>query len=149
MKARFRSGPSVAAALILAAGLGFAASAPAHPHDPHGKAEKIERVIVLAGDADGKEHKRRMRTVHGHGPHGHIECDRERTDMSEETGEGRERTLVLLCGKDLNSAAHAEKLERALSHIQSNDRISPEHRERIASRLRETIDRLRSRANED
>jgi hypothetical protein len=149
MKAKLPGASWLISATILAAGLGFAGSAPAHPHEADAKGEEVERVIVLTGNADGKEHKRRIRTVHIGRPHGHIGCDRDRTKYSEVADQGRERTRVVLCGNGLSSAEHAEKLERALSRIQSSERLSTEHRERIASRLRETIDRLRSRPNRD
>lgn len=132
------------AALVTAAAVAFAVPGAAHPHpDSEGKGEKIERVIILS-DVDGKAgpHKR-IRTFHI--DRDGLDCDGDKTEVDEGSDGDKDRTRVIICGKGGDPAAHAERLEKALSRIQSNEHLSGEHRERVVARLRETIERLRSR----
>lgn len=127
-----------AASAAVVAGLGFATPAAAHPHP------KTERVIIFTDSHDGPAAKgpHRMRRFHIEGPRGLIECDGERTEVSEGGEDDGEKTRIVLCSKSGDSAAHRERLERALSRIQSNEHLSAEHRERITARLREALERI-------
>jgi hypothetical protein len=43
----------------------------------------------------------------------------------------------------MSATDRAQRLQEALERVEKNDRISAEHKERVAAALREAIDRLR------
>lgn len=153
-----------AAALLLA---GAAGAAFAHPHpegdgDEDGK--RVERVVVIGDGHDGKRGKHEVRRfrIHrvdgGHhgkpgGPrvrrfemHGDAlgHCDGGRKIVDESSGDGDKKTKVVICTKGEPTAAHAERLEKALERINANNELSAEQKARIATALKSAIDRARS-----
>ena len=137
-----RTMTAAAAAVLLMAGAGLAGSAGAHPHpEGEGAEKRVEKIIIMSGDGKaGPGHVRRFRME---GPRGLAHCRGEKTEVQEEEKDGK-RTRIVLCGKHPHSAEHKERLEKALSRIQANEHLSEEHRERIASRLREALERIKT-----
>jgi hypothetical protein len=136
----------LAAATAAAAGLaGLGFSSPGYAHDEH----KVEKVIVItdhnkAGGKHARKGRHHIRTVHVDGAARLARCDGQRSEIDESTDAGREKTRIVICGRELSPAKHAEHLERALSRIQDNDELSAEHKEKVTAALREAIDRLRA-----
>jgi hypothetical protein len=131
-----------------AAGLGFATVGVAHPH-PDGQSRK---VIVLTDHETKGEHRRdgkhRIRTFRHHRGPGHgaslVHCEGERREIGGGESEDGKKTRIILCSKGGDSAAQAEKLERALERVQANDHLEGEHKEKVVAALREALERLRS-----
>lgn len=133
------------AASILAAGVGMAWSAGAHPHDENGKT-RVERVIVMS-DRKGCDGARRVHTMRLDGDKASVECDGERSEVSEATGaDGKnERTRIIICDTGAGDPAkRAERLEKVLVRIAGNDELSAEHKERVTAALRAEIGLTRS-----
>jgi hypothetical protein len=154
-----------AASLLLA---GAAGAAFAHPHpdgEGDGDGKKVERRIVIIGDGDhGKPGKHEVRRFElrrdGAGHHGKAggprvrrfemhgdalaHCDGGEKIVDESSGDGDKKTKVVICTKGEPTAAHAERLEKALERINSHDELSAEQKARIATALRSAIDRARS-----
>jgi len=142
-------GSAAAAGALLLAGLGLASAGLAHePGEGHG-GKHVEKVIVITDKAGGGRHVERHVERRGHAlRHGHhlamAECEGERTEIAESTGDN-ERTRIVVCDKGgLSAAQRVEKLEHALERIASNDHISAEHKEKVTTALREAIGRLRA-----
>lgn len=156
----------LAAAALLLAGVGGAALAHPHP-DGDGDDKKVKRfVIVEDGKGDGHHGKgKRVRHVEilrdgehhgdGHGPrvrrfemHGHgalVDCDGGEKIVEESGEEDGKKTKVVICTKgDRPTAATAERIEKALARIRSNDELSDEQKARIETALRSAIERARS-----
>lgn len=134
----------LAAAAALAAAAGTGAAAIAHPH-ADGEGKEIRRIVVL--DGEGKEkvkdvHTREIRNELGERL---AKCEGKKTEIDETTGgEEKQRTRIVICGDTgTDQAVRAEKLEKALARISENDKLSPEHRERVTTALREAISRMR------
>jgi hypothetical protein len=157
MKPNFVLG--IAASLLLA---GTAGGALAHPH-PDGDGEKAERFVIIHDGKDG-EHRskgdrvRRFEIIRdgehrgGDGPRvrrfemlGHgVDCGGDKV-VEESAEEDGRKTKVVVCTKgDRPTAATAERIEKALARIRSNDELSDEQKARIETALRSAIDRARS-----
>lgn len=113
-----------------------------HDSKPGGEPSKTERVrsfqiVTTDGDAHGAPGQQRMRiTSEG--------CDGgDKSEVNESSADGREKTHILICGRGISADERAKRLEEALVRIEKNERISAEHRERVAAALREAIDGLR------
>lgn len=152
----------IAAAALLLAGAGGAALA--HPH-PDGDGKKSERIVIIhdgkSGEHEGKgERVRRIEVIrdgkgehHARGPrvrrfemHGAgrlVDCDGGEK-IEESSGEGDNKTRVIICRKGAPTAATAKHLEDALARIRANGHLSDEQKARIDSALRSAIDRARS-----
>ena len=127
-------------------------------HD--GKGKRL-RTFHIEGDGKAGADGRRIRTVHidrdgkaGEGER-HVrvmrfgegalhDCDGEEVVRSETGGEN-DKTKVIICSKEqLTAAQRIEKIEKALTRIQSNDRLSAEHKERVTAALRRAIEDMRT-----
>lgn len=128
------------AAALLSAGL--AGGAFAHPH-PDGDREKVRKVIIL----EDEEKKGARRIVRLDGARSH--CAGEKTEVVEESGaEGeKQKTRIVVCARDGAAPGdRARHLAEALARVQSNDALSPEHREKLAAAIREAMEKT-SEAN--
>jgi len=134
--------------IVAGAALAIAGAALAHPHpegDKDGK--KVEKFIMITEHADdkgkGPDGAKRVRTFH-------IDrdtlaaCAGGRKLVDESAGDDKEKTKVIICSKDGDAKVDAERLEEALSRINSNESISAEHKEKITAALREAIEKARS-----
>lgn len=127
-------------------------------HD--GKGKRL-RTFHVEGDGKAGDGERRIRTFHierdgkvGDGER-HVrvmrfgegalhDCDGEEVVRSETGGEN-DKTKVIICSKEqLTEAQRIEKIEKALTRIQSNDKLSAEHKERVTAALRRAIDDMRT-----
>ncbi|HEX8572595.1 MAG TPA: hypothetical protein VF759_07585 [Allosphingosinicella sp.] len=158
-------GLAAVASVLLA---GAAGAALAHPHpDGDGDGKKGERVIIMR-DGHGEHHGkgkgdrvRRFKIVreggepHARGPgerirhfelHGGrlVGCEGGEKIVDETGGSDDRKTKVVICTKGAPSAATADRLEKALARINSNDELSDEQKARIETALRSAIDRARS-----
>ncbi|HYI39734.1 MAG TPA: hypothetical protein VE053_05375 [Allosphingosinicella sp.] len=153
-----------AAALLLA---GTAGAALAHPHPDDDGERKVERVVVIHDGKDGDQgvagdRVRQVRIVRhgenrsgGHGPEvrhfemrGHgalIDCDGGEKVVDESAGADGKKTKIVICTKGgAPTAATAERIEKALARIRSNDELSDEQKARIETALRSAMERARS-----
>lgn len=110
--------------------------------DGHGKPGEGTHVRTFHIERDGKG---------GPGVHafalgdGHaLNCDEGDKLVDETAGDDKEKTKVVICSKGSTSAQRAERLEQAISKINSNSEISAEHKARITTALRAAIDRARA-----
>ncbi len=151
------------AAALLLAGAGGAALA--HPH-PDGDSETVKRVVIIEdgkgeGDHGKGERVRRVEIVRdgehhagGHGPevrhfemrgHGGLaECAGGEKIVDESADDGDRKTKVVVCTKGRPTAATAERIEKALARIRSNDELSDEQKARIETALRSAMERARN-----
>jgi hypothetical protein len=129
-----------AAAVCLAAlAAALPAASPAHPH-PDGDRGKIDRMIILSDRHDG-EPRKRLGALHI--DRAGSNCEGESTKIEE--GGDTERTKIFLCHDGKASAAErAERLEKALVRIRSDEHFSAEHKARVETALEEAIARLRA-----
>ena len=123
-----------AAALLFA---GLTGGALAHPD---GDREKMRKVIILDGAEKGEKGARRIVRLDGERPH----CKGEKTEVVEETGAKgeKQKTRIVLCARDGAAPAdRARHLAEALARVESNDALSPEHREKVAAAIREAMEK--------
>ena len=125
-----------------------------------GKGKRL-RSFHIEGDGAAGHDGKRVRTFHieRDGKHGDAErhvrvmrfdgglledCDGNEVVRSE-TGDDKDKTKVIICSKDqLTEAQRVEKIEKVLTRIQSNDRLSAEHKERVTAALRRAIEDMRT-----
>ena len=137
---------AAAAAILGAVGIGAAAFAHPHP-DGEGEGKKVRQILIL--DADGEERPKDARTRVFRMERGDLlaHCDGEKSEIDETSGgeDEKQRTRIVICDKGggVDAAKRAEALEKALARISENDELSPEHRERVTTALREALTRLR------
>jgi 5S rRNA maturation endonuclease (ribonuclease M5) len=130
-------------ALTFACLAAFLAAIPAaglsHPH-PEGDRKKMERVIILEGKRDGAPDKH-VRSFHIQGAD--MKCEGKATKIDETSD--KERTRIFLChdGKG-SSAEQAERLEKALARIRSDEHLSAEHRAKVETAIQDAIGKLRA-----
>ena len=129
---------------IAVAGAAMALSGGALAHDPPpGESKQVRRVIVLDGAHAAKDGERRVNILGGGGVHVLRDCDGERSEIDETSGD-KERTRILLCSDSkVSPADRAKRLEEALGRIRLQDDLSPEHRARVETALQQAIARLR------
>ena len=154
---------AAAAGALAVAAFGLGAPGIAHPHgEEDGAVTKTEKVIILReGDSKHDRKGKRVRTFHieGDGKAGdgerHVrvmrfgegalhDCDGQEVVRSETGGEN-DKTKVIICSKEqLTEAQRIEKIEKVLNRIQSNDKLSAEHKEKVTAALRRAIDDMRT-----
>jgi hypothetical protein len=134
-------------AIAAAVGLAVAGAALAHPHPEGSDGEKVKKFVIITdhGEMKGKGHDgaKHVRTLRIDGER-LAGCLGGRTLVDETAGDDKNKTKVVICGKDGDTRVDAERLEQALSRINSNEHISAEHKEKISSALREAIEKARS-----
>jgi bla regulator protein blaR1 len=122
----------------------------AHPHPEDGKQERRERIIVRTdrhgggGEARHREHREHRVEIRrgGHGGHVETNCDGERTNIDE--GSGDQRARIVLCSRgDSTPAQRAEHLQRSRERLAGDPDLSAETRNRITAALDREISRLR------
>jgi hypothetical protein len=122
----------------LAAFLAFVPAA-AHPH-PEGDGKKVDRMVILENKHHGEAGKR-VRAFHL--DRADMECEGEATKIDETSD--KERTKIFLCHDGKGSRAEqAERLEKALARIRSEDHLSAEHKAKVETAIQEAIGRLRA-----
>lgn len=134
MSNSIRAGMAAGAAALAFAGP--ASGAFAHPHE--GDDKKVRKVVILE-DAPKKGTHRVVR-LEGERPH----CAGEKTEVVEDTeAEGeKQKTRIVVCARDGAAPAdRARHLAEALARVQSNDALSPEHREKVAAAIREAMEK--------
>ncbi len=156
------------AAALLIAGAGGAALAHPHP-DGEGDGKKVKRFVIIEDGKGGGHHAKgekgeRVRRVEiirhgehhagGHGPevrrfemrgHGGLaDCAGGEKIVDESAEDGGKKTKVVVCTKGRPTAATAERIEKALARIRSNDELSDEQKARIETALRSAMERARS-----
>lgn len=154
----------LAAAALLLAGAGAAALA--HPHPDGDGDKKVKRFVIIEDGKGGGHHAkgqhiRRVEIIRdgerhadGHGPRvrrfemrGHgalVDCDGGEKIVEESGEEDGKKTKVVICTKGRPTAATAERIEKALARIRSNDELSDEQKARIETALRSAMERARS-----
>ena len=131
---------AAAAAILLAA----AAAPPVLAHDRGDHHERTERIIIMSDSAHGPETAGRVHALDHDGAR-IVDCAGNHKVVDQSTGEGRERTRIVLCDHGNATAAdRAQRLEHALARIEANDELSSEHKAQVSAALREAIERLRS-----
>lgn len=134
----------IAAVFLLLAGAGGAAFA--HPHADGDGGRKVERVVIIQ-NGEGGEHKgkgERVRRFEMHGADGVADCDGGEKIVDESSGDGDQKTKIVICRKGAPTAATAKHLEDALARIRTDDHLSDEQKAKIETALRSAIDRARS-----
>lgn len=136
---------AAAAATLLIGGIGGAALAHPHP-EGDGDGKKVKRVVVIrdGGDkhAKGERHRMRRFEIIGSEVRG---CEGAEKIVDESSGEGDEKTKIILCRKGGGTTADtARHLEEALARISTNDELSAEQKARIETALRSALERARS-----
>ncbi|HWH17899.1 MAG TPA: hypothetical protein VNT77_06115 [Allosphingosinicella sp.] len=112
--------------------------------------KKVEKIVILervGGDHKaGKEGEGKSFRIHrlDGGPEIALrDCDGDKTEVNE--GTGKERTHIILCGKDGVSAEdRVKRLEELRTKLAQNDKLSAEHRSRVEAALQKAIERLRA-----
>lgn len=141
------------AAALLLAGAGGAALAHPHP-DGDGDGKTVKRVVIIedakgGGDHAKGEHVRRVEIIrdgehHSGGHGGLVDCAGGEKIVDESADDGDKKTKVVICTKGRPTAATAERIEKALARIRSNDELSDEQKARIETALRSAMERARS-----
>ena len=156
----------LAAAALLLVGAGGAALAHPHPDGDDDGGKKVERIVIVEDGKDGGHHAKgdRVRRVEiirpgehrssGDGTHvrhfemrGHgalADCAGGEKIVDESAVEGGKKTKIVICAKGSPTAATAERLEKALARIRSDDELSVEQKARIETALRSAINQARS-----
>ena len=123
--------------------------------DKDGKTRRfhIEKMGPGGHGKPGEPGARRFRVITPGGPGGpggpevhamHMaDCDGGETMVDESAGDDKRKTRVVFCGKG-DGKTRAERLEKALERIASNEHIDAEHKARITASLREAIEKARA-----
>ena len=129
---------------LAAAGILLALSGTALAHDPPaGEGKQVRRVIVLDGAPATDDLQRRVELMRGDKAHALRNCDGERSEIDETSGD-KERTRIIICSDpNVSTADRAKRLEDALGRIRLEDDLSPEHRARVETALQQAIAKLR------
>ncbi|MEA3033890.1 MAG: hypothetical protein QOH86_1906 [Sphingomonadales bacterium] len=135
---------AAAGAALLAGGFALTAAWAAGDDDAKPRTEtRSEQVIVMTdrkgGDGGDDPHVRTFVMDHA------ANCTGARDEVDESSGDGREKTHIVLCGSgDVSPAVRAERLQHALARIEANDSLSAEHKEKVVAALRDAIARLQT-----
>lgn len=140
---------------LAAAAFLLAGTALAHPHADDDGERKVERVMIVHDGKEGDPDKagdpvRRIKIVrHGEdhaGGHGAlVDCDGDEKIVEENQGEDGKKTRIVLCAKGGQpTAATAERIEKALERVRSDNALSDAQKARIETALRSALERARS-----
>jgi hypothetical protein len=136
---------AAAGAAMLAGGFALTAARAAGDDDAKARTEtRTEQVIVMTDrkghEGDDGAHVRTFMLDHAA-----TACTGARDEVNESSGDGRERTHIILCGNgNVSAADRAERLQHALARIEANDSLSAEQKEKVVVALRDAIARLQS-----
>lgn len=128
------------AALTVFATPAVAAQETAQPTQHREQIVIINRTGDNAGMADAAH---RLRVLREGDLASH--CTGQKDEVDEASGDGRERTRIMVCGDNqLSAADRAAKLEQVLGRIEARDDMSADQKARVTTALRGAIERMRA-----
>jgi hypothetical protein len=134
------------AGMTLASAIAFTGIATASAAQDVAKEEKVVEKKVIIRHADGDKDAAELRTLSPEMRAKIEKCDGQPLEAEVQGGaaDKKQRTRVILCAKGDGPQA-AERLEKALTRIESDSDMSPETKAQLLAQLRAKIAEMRAR----